>query len=133
MKTATLSLHIPTQAANAADEWYVAVPWRGKWAIESILFAPATAVAIDGTDYLTSTITASDGAAGSDSATIASHTTNTGGTALALKTSLDLTVTAPVLLGGVLAKGGQIKIAKTVANAGKILDGTYTIGLRKVG
>lgn len=133
MKTATLTIHIPTQSANATDEWYVAVPWKGKWAIEAINFAPATAVAIDGTDYLTSTITANDGAAGSDSGTIASHNTNTGGTALVLKTTLDLTVTAPSALGGVLAKGNQIKIAKTLAGAGKILDGTYTIALRKVG
>lgn len=133
MKTATLSLHIPTQSANATDEWYIAIPWKGKWAIDAINFAPATAVAIDGTDNLTATITANDGAAGSDSGTIASHTTNTGGTALVLKTTLDLTVTAPSALGGYLAKGYQVKVAKTLAGAGKILDGTYTFAFRKVG
>ncbi len=131
MKTASLSLHIPTQSANATDEWYIAVPWRGKWAIDAILFAPATAVAVDATDNLTSTITANDGAGGTNSAAIASHTSTA--TALVLNTSLDLTVTQPVLLGGVLSKGNQIKVAKTVASAGKILDGTYTFALRKVG
>lgn len=124
----TLTLHIPTQSANATDEWYVAVPWKGKWRLTAAYFAPATAVAIDGTDYLTSTITKNDGAAGSDSSAIASHNTNTGGTALVLKTSIALTLTQI----SDFTTGEQIKVAKTLAASGKILDGTYTFVFDKV-
>jgi hypothetical protein len=130
MQLALLTVHIPTQAANAADEWYIPWPHRGTWRIKGIQFAPATAVVIDGTDYLTSTITVNDGAAGSDSAAVAAHNTNTGGTALVLKTTVDLTITQVV--GGELTRGKQIKIAKTLAGAGKILDGTYVIEAEKI-
>lgn len=130
MELATLTIHIPTQSANATDEWYVPWPHRGTWRIKSILFAPATAVAIDGTDYLTSTITVNDGAAGADSSAVASHNTNTGGTAHVLKTTVDLPVSQ--VAGGELSRGKQIKIAKTLAGAGKILDGTYVIEAEKL-
>ena len=131
MKTATLSLHIPTQTASAVDEWYIAIPWLGKWLLEYVAFSPATAVATDATDFLTSTITANDGAAGADSATVATHKTElSGGVALVLKTTVAPTVTQPAT---VFQRGHQIKVAKTVGGAGKILDGTYTFGLRKVG
>jgi len=124
----TLSLHIPTQSANASDEWYIANPHKGTWRIVSAYFAPATAVAIDGTDYFTVTLSSNDGAASSD-VTIASHNTNTGGTALVLKTSIALTLSGAGLQ---LSQGGQIKVAKVHTASGKILDGTYTFGLEKV-
>lgn len=128
MQLAALSLHIPTQSANATDEWYLPWPFPGTWRLKAIHFAPATAVAIDGTDYLTSTITVNDGAAGDDSSAVASHTTNTGGTALVLKTTVDLTVSQ----NAELSEGKQIKVAKTVGGAGKILDGTYTFLAEKL-
>jgi hypothetical protein len=124
----TLSLHIPTQSANATDEWYIAIPWAGTWRLKKAMFAPATAVAIDGTDNLTATITGNNGAAGSDSSTIASHNTNTGGTALVLKTTVDLTLTQRMDFN----EDYQIKVAKTLAGAGKILDGTYTFLFEKI-
>lgn len=130
MEQQSLSLHIPTQSANATDEWYLPWPFLGVWRIVRIQFAPATAVAIDATDYLTSTITVNDGAAGSDSDAIASHNTNTGGTALVLKTTVSLTVSR--VTGGELSIGKQIKVAKTLANAGKILDGTYVFTAEKL-
>lgn len=123
-----LVVQIPTQAANATDEWYVPIPWKGTHRLKAIKFAPATAVAINGTDYLTSTFTANDGAAGSDSSTIASHTTNTGGTALVLKTTINLTLTQVQDF----TEGQQIKIAKTLAGAGQILDGSYVFLWEKV-
>jgi hypothetical protein len=126
---ASMTMHIPTQSANATDEWYAAWPYPGTWLIREIKFAPATAVAIDGTDYLTSTISTNDGAAGSFTS-VASHNTNTGGTALVVGTTV-----APSLTAGAackLAEGYQVKIAKTLANAGKILDGSYTIMAEKV-
>lgn len=126
MNIQSVSQHIPTQSANATDEWYVAWPFAGKWLVKAVRFAPATAVAIDGTDYLTSTISANDGAAGSFT-TICSHTTNTGGTALAVDTSV-----APTVTRYTLVQGSMIKIAKTLAGAGKILDGTYTITAEKI-
>lgn len=131
MKTATLTIHVPSTAAGTTDEWYAAVPWIGKWLVEYVAFAPATAVAVHASNYLTATLTANDGAAGADSSTIASHTTNSsGGTALVLKTTIAPTVTQPATP---LQRGHQFKLAKTEAGTGAILDGTYTIGLRKVG
>lgn len=126
MNVQCVTQHIPTAAANTTDEWYIAWPFKGKWLVTQVLLAPATAVAIDGTDYLTGTISANDGAAGSFT-TICSHTTNTGGTALAVDTSVKPTVTKYTLV-----YGSMIKIAKTVAGAGKILDGTYTIVAEKI-
>lgn len=132
MEQVALSLHIPTQSANATDEWYLPWPYKGTWRIVGIQFAPATAVAVDGTDYLTSTITVNDGAAGSDSSAVASHTTNTGGTALVLKTTIDLTITQLAAAAAELTRGKQIKVAKTLANSGKILDGTYVFTAEKL-
>lgn len=127
-KEALLTVHIPTQSANAADEWYAAFPHVGTWRIKRIMFAPATAVAVEGTNYIASTITGNDGAGGADSSAIASHTNFTGGTAHVLKTTIDLALTWRMDF----TIGTQIKIAKTVTAAGQILDGTYTFAFEKI-
>lgn len=130
MKTATLCAHIPSTAAGTDDQWYVAIPWLGKWAIDYIAFAPATAVALHASNFTTVTISANDGSGGSDT-TVATHKTETtGGTALVLKTTVAPTVTQP---STPLQRGHQIKIGKADSGTGAILDGSYTIALRKVG
>lgn len=124
-----LTLHIPTQTASTTDEWYVANPHKGVFRVKEIKFAPATAVAIDATNVLTSTVTINDGAGGAFSSAVASHTTLTGGNALALGTTLDLTLTQVVDV----QEGYQFKFAKTVGGTGAILDGTYSVLLEKIG
>lgn len=126
---AILAMHIPSTAAGTGDEWYAVIP-TGTWRINAIRFAPATAVAINGTNFTTVTFTTNDGAAGADVA-LASHTTNTGGQALVLKTSISVAFTATGVQREV-SGGQQIKVAKVESGTGAILDGTYTIELIKV-
>lgn len=123
-----LVVHIPSTAAGTGDEWYVPFPYKGTWDLTDILFQPATAVAAAATDYTTVTITQNDGAAGADSSAIASFNTNTGGTALVLKTTVDLTVTPR----GSFSRGKGLKIAKVDTASGDILDGTFVFVFRKV-
>ncbi len=131
-----ITQHIPSTAAGTDDEWYITQPFPGKWRIVDILFAPATAVAIAGTNFTTVTCTTNDGAAGADSSSIGSFTTNTAGTALALKTTLkassDWDVTLVQGTDLELVQGAQLKIAKADDGSGKILDGTYTVLLEKM-
>lgn len=128
LEVTTLTQHIPSTAAGTDDQWYVPFPHRGKWRLERLMFAPATAVAAAATDYTTVTITQNDGAAGSDSSAIASFNTNTGGTALVLKTTIDLTITQR----GLFTAGSQIKIAKADTASGDILDGTFYFVFEKI-
>lgn len=128
MERCSLSLYFPTQSANATEERYLAFPHRGTWRLTGCQFAPATAVAAAATDYLTATVTKNDGAAGSDSASLATFNTDTGQTALVLKTTLDLTLTQITDF----TRGQQIKVAKTLAGAGKILDGDWTFEFEKI-
>lgn len=123
---AAVSLHIPTQTASTTDEWYVSWPYEGTWDLVTVQFAPATAVAIDGTNTLTGTISANPASAGTF-VSVASHTTLTGGTALVLGTTISPTVTRRTV-----TKGSQIRVAKTVAGTGQILDGTYVFAAQKV-
>ena len=122
----SISLHIPTQSAATDDDWYIPWPLAGTWDIVGVSFAPATAVAIDATNTVISTITASEESAGSFSA-VASHTTATGGTALVVGTTVSPTVTKRKIKAG-----GQIKVAKTHGGTGQILDGTYVFAAQKV-
>lgn len=130
MERAAVSLHIPTTAAGTDDSWYIAWPFAGTWKLDVVEFTPATAVPIDGTDTVVSTIAvnAGSGTTGSTSwTTVCSHTTFTGGTALVLGTTVEPTVTP-----GTLVKGRQIRVISTHAGAGKVLDGTYTFSAEKV-
>lgn len=130
MKTATMTIHVPSTAAGTDDQWYAAIPYKGKWLVESVKIAPATALAIAATNFTTVTLTSNDGAGGADSAAIASYTSNTGGTALVLKTTVSPTVTQPAT---VIQEGHQFKLAKADSGSGQLHDATWTIGLRKVG
>ena len=96
--------------------------------LATVLFAPATAVAVDASHYLTATVTANDGAAGSDSSAVASLTTNSsGGTALVLKTTRNLTVTQRQTF----TFPNQLKIATTKTGNGQIFDGTFSFAFEK--
>lgn len=126
-----LSLHIPSTAAGTDDEWYVAVPAPGTHRLKAVKFAPATAVAQDGTNYRTVTITKNDGAAGSDSSAICSFDTNTGTgshVAFALRTTLSPTLTQQ----GDFTEGQQLKVAATHTGTGAVLDGTFTFLFEKI-
>lgn len=127
---AGLSLHIPTTAADTTDEWYIVQPFPGTWRILSpVYFAPATALAVDETNYMSVAVSTNDGAAGSDVA-IGSFANNAaGGGALVLKTTRAIAVSGA---GLDLAQGKQIKFAKTDPGTGAILDGTFTVALQKV-
>lgn len=129
LNEATLTLHVPTQAAGNNDEWYLPIPWEGTWRMTKAKFAPATAVAVDATNFLTATITGNDGAGGSDSSAIASHKTETtGGVAFVLKTTIDLALTQRMDF----AEGSQVKVGKVVSGTGQILDGVYVFVFEKI-
>ena len=119
-----------TVAISSDDERYITQPLPGDWRIVEIHFCPATALATHATAYITVTITTNDGAAGADSSAIASFTTITGGTALVLKTNVDLTITHSSAT--TLSQGAGIKIAKVETAAGGALDGCFTFVLEKV-
>lgn len=121
-------------AGNTTEERHIPVGLPGKWYIDAIYFAPSTAAAIDGTNNVTSTIAVNDGAGGSFTA-IGSHTTNTGGTALVVGTtvSVSLTDSAAADAAREVEAGAQIRIAKTVGGSGAALDGQYHIRLRRIG
>ena len=133
MKTATLVIPFDSVAAGTAEELYVAIPWLGKWLVEYVAIAPNTALATAATNYTTVLLTASDGAGGDDSGTIAAYTSNTSGAgsiALVLKTVVAPTVTQPA---AVLRRGHIFKLAKADTGTGQAHDACWTIGLRKVG
>ncbi len=127
---ASLVLHIPTTAADTVDEWYMTCPFPGTWRILSpAYFAPATALAVDETNYMSVAVSTNDGAAGSDVAAGSFANNAAGGGALVLKTSRAIVLTGA---GLDLTIGKQIKIAKTDPGSGAILDGTFTFCLQKV-
>lgn len=130
MEQRSIQIEFPSTSGTTTEERYAAWPHKGIWRIDEVKFVPATAVALDGTNTITSTITTNDGAAGSDRALASHHTNTTGGTALVLKTTLDLSLSAA---GRELREGYGIKVAKTAAGTGGVLDGTYTITATKIG
>jgi len=117
------------EAAGTDDEIYWSNPFPGTWKIDAIYFAPGTALAINATNYITVTVSSNDGAAGSD-VTVATHNTNTGGTAHVLKTNFALTLTAGV--GLELAQGEGLKFASVGTSSGGAWDGTYCVAMTKV-
>lgn len=121
-------------AGNTAEDRHIPVPFEGKWFVEEVRFAPSSALAIDGTNYATGTISTNDGAGGSFVA-IGSHTTNTGGTALVVGTTVNVSLlsTAAAMAAREVEQGHQIKIAKTVGGSGGAIDGQYSILLRRIG
>ena len=125
----SVSIHVPSTAAGTEDQWYKVWPYRGKWIVRSVFWTPATAVATAAANITTLTLTKNDGAAGSDSSTIAEkHNTTTTGTADVLKTTQNLTVTQR----GTVTQGDQFKLAKTDASSGAIADGEMTIVCEKL-
>lgn len=128
VELASVTQHIPSTAALTDDEWYIPWPHKGTWVVDYVVFAPATAVSIDGTDYLTITISANASAASTTWTTVATHTTFTGGNAFVIGTAI-----APTVTKAKLGQGYQIKIASVNTGAsGQVMDGTYTIQARKV-
>lgn len=117
-------------AAGTDDEYYILQPHPGTYRLTELWFAPQTAAAIDGTDFMTINITTNDGAGGADSSNVASHNTDTGGTALVLKTSVDLALSGDLDLE--VAQGGQVKFAKVETASGVIWEGQYFAVFEKV-
>lgn len=119
-----------TVAADASDTVIVPWPYLGTWRVDKLFFAPETAVAVGATDFVTSTITTNDSASSTDRA-LASHTTNTGGTALVVNTTVDLTLSAA---GRTLTQGDQIKtVVDATPGSGDPLKGVYTLLATKIG
>lgn len=119
-------------AAGTDDDFYMAVPDPGgqQWEITAISLVPQAAVAIDGTDYRTTTVKVG-------STTIASSTTNTGGTARVEGAPLALTVSnaasAPVTGSGTSATTGAIKVeSRKTGGTGKVENTVIQIHLKKI-
>jgi hypothetical protein len=129
MSVQSVSIHVPSTAAGTTDEWYKAWPFKGEWRVTTVMWTPATAVAVAAANIATLTLTKNDGAAGSDSSAIASKSNNSsGGTADVLKTTQSLTVTQR----GTISQGEQFKLAKTEAASGAITEGELTIVCEKM-
>ncbi len=125
---ASIEQHIPSTAALTDDEFYLAWPHKGTWVLDYVGFTPATAVAIDGTDYLTVTISVNASSASTSWTTACSHTTFTGGSAFVLGTAI-----APTVTKVILGQGYQIRVASVnTGGSGQIMDGTYTFRATKV-
>jgi len=107
-------------AAGTDDDLYLAIPDSGaqQWNVVAITITPQAAVVIDGTDYRTTTFKIG-------STTIASSTTNTGGTARVEGAPLPLTVSGaaavPLTGSGTSATTGAIKVESRKTGAtGKV-------------
>lgn len=112
--------------ATVDDDIYLVVPVAGEWEIVGISIVPNSTVAVDATDYRTTTISV-----GSDA--IASQTTNSsGGSArtVAVAQNLALTTAALYKVTG-LTEAIKIASAKT-GGSGKVEDSTYVICVRQV-
>lgn len=131
MEAAAISLHIPSVGATTDDEFYISWPFLGKWVLDYVGFAPATAVAEDTTEIRTSTIAVNAGVASTSWSTVCSHTSDT-----------DLTGHLPYVIGTVieptvtpreLRRGYQIRVSSVHGGAtGKVHDGTYVFSATKV-
>lgn len=130
MQLQAQTLHIPTQAAGNADEWYLAWGFPGIWRLKKILFAPATGVAAAGTDFLTVGVAQNDGAGGAFGSTFATFNTDAGQTSLVVGTTIDMTISNFLLAE--VQQARQYRVSKTVTGAGKILDGTFTFLCEKI-
>ncbi len=128
---ALLCLAIPSTAADTTDEWYLAMPARGKWRILEAKFAPATALAANDTNYVQWDLSTNDGAAGAFTAIGAITSQVTGGAAMVVGTTRDVTLSGGTALE--LTEGQQIKVAKTDPGSGGVGDGTWTFCLEKIG
>lgn len=130
MEAAAISLHIPSVGATTDDEFYVAWPYAGRWMLEYVGFAPATAVAEDATEKRDVTISVNAGVASTSWTTVASHSTDTDTTGhlpYVIGTVIEPTVT-PIEL----RQGRQIRIQSVHGGAtGKVHDGTYTFRATK--
>lgn len=107
-------------AAGTDDDLYLAIPDPGaqQWEVKAITITPQAAVAIDGTDYRTTTFKIG-------STTIASSNTNTGGTARVEGAPLPLTVSGaaavPLTGSGTSATTGAIKVeSRKTGGTGKV-------------
>lgn len=119
-----------TTAANTDDERYIAWPHRGYWEITDVVFAPATAVAVDTTNVNAFTVAVNAGTASTTWTTIASHTTDSdlaGATAYVIGTVLDLTVTRAQF-----QRGYTLRFENTNGGTGKAWDGAICVSAVKV-
>lgn len=128
---ACFSFPIGAAAAGANETVHGANPFPGTWRIRSIKIVPDTTAAANDTNYATVTVTVNDGAGGSFSSAIATQTTQvTGGVGLTIGTVLELTLTESTTLD--LPENGTIKVAKTYAASGAVVDGLIVVEIEKV-
>ena len=109
-------------AAGAVDDRFLCCPAEaGEWKPKTLLFVPATSVALNGTNYMTVTVYGADG-----TTAIASFNTNTGGTALTAGTPVSLSLTAGLNLE-FTAGTDSMKIGKAETGSGAALDGAWQV------
>jgi hypothetical protein len=128
---ACLCIPIGAAAAGANETVHAANPFPGTWRIKAIKIVPDTTAAANDTNYATVTITTNNGAGGSFGSAIVTQTTQvTGGIGLTTGTTLDLTLTESALLE--LSEGEQVRVAKTYAASGAVVDGLVVVMLEKL-
>jgi hypothetical protein len=120
-----------TYAANTDDERYIPMPFTGSYEVTGIMFAPATAVAVNASNVNAFTVAMNAGTASTSWTTLASHTTDSDLTSSAyvIGTVIDLTVTKPATV----SRGYQFRVENTNGGTGAAFDGAVCIALRKVG
>lgn len=111
-------------AANAAKDYYATPLGTGEYQPDAVVYTPSSAgaVAIDGTNYRTITLT-------SGGVTIATITTFTGGTAFVAGTPISATIAG---LASCTGNTDAVKIATTYAGTGGAANGTLQIRWVKV-
>lgn len=130
-------------AADTDEERYLSWSNKGTWRIESIVWAPATAVAVHATDVQVFTVAVNAGVASTSWTTVASHTTDSddttgayladgtlGATAYVIGTTIDLKLTAA---GRTLSRGYQIRFENSQGGTGPVWDGQFCVTAVKVG
>ena len=127
---ACLCIPIGAAAAGANETVHACNPYPGTWRIKAIKIVPDTTAAAHDTNYATVTITTNESAGSFGSAVVTQTTQITGGIGLTIGTTLDLTLTESDLLE--LGEGGQIKVAKTYAASGAVVDGLIVVMLEKL-
>lgn len=139
---ASVCMHIGV-AADTDDERYVAWPYTGTWRIDSVVFAPATAVAVHASNTQNFTVATNAGVASTTWTTLASHSTDSddttgaylasgtlGATAYVIGTTIDLALTAAART---ITHGYQIRFENTKGGTGPVWDGQFCVVAHKVG
>ena len=126
MDYCTLTLEV-AEAAAAAEDWYVAVPFPGVWKLDAAYFVPYTTTAADASDW---TILRLYDAGGSNS--IGNCTTNSGasnGGAFTAGTPVAVALSGDLEFAGSGAEA--MKVAKADDGNGAAAEGQFVFAFRK--